>query len=59
MTPNNYLIKEITTKNKFRDALGELIDSTTKNEVSIKGSWVYRSDNTGQENWEVMIIELE
>lgn len=47
----------ITSASDFEAALGELLATGVRNGIGVRGSWVYNSDDGG-DNWEVMIYEL-
>jgi hypothetical protein len=48
---------EIADSEEFESALGQLLLAALQNDIDPQGSWVYRTDGTGQD-LEVMVYEL-
>lgn len=53
--PDNELI---TTVDEFEMAFGKLLKSATCNDIDPRGSWVFRSDDETDPDWEAEIVEL-
>ncbi len=58
MTQSNPFELEITSEEAFQSALSRLLTAAVENDVDIRGSWIYRSDDINRRDWETMIIEL-
>lgn len=49
----------IKTTAEFKIALGELLTAARQNDISPRGSWVYRNGDESLTSWEVEIYELQ
>jgi hypothetical protein len=49
----------ITTRDEFRAALERALGAAERNDIDVRGSWVYRNGEASLASWEVEIYELE